>query len=140
MLEQVLKELNNWFAVPGGKQTGTFTVEGGGIELPFLREGQYFRIHGSVFNDGVYQYPADGLTDEVFDGVICPLAVPKAVVSLADEIAEWQEKNGAVSAGPYQSESIFGQYSYTKAVDAATGGAVTWQSAFGSRLSQWRKI
>ena len=34
----------------------------------------------------------------------------------------------------------FGGYSYIKATNSATGGAETWQSHFGQRLSAWRKI
>lgn len=138
MLEQLLMELNNWF--PVRSEYGTYTIKGGSVALPFLADGQYFRICGSVFNNGLHQYPADGLTDETFTGTICALAIPKAVTELSEEIAEWQEKNGEVVMGPYQSENIFSQYSYTKATDAKTGGAVTWETAFRSRLNQWRKL
>ena len=137
MLEQVLRHLNNWFLVEIHK--GTFTVENGSITLPFLLTNQYFRIVGSVFNDGLHQNPAVDLTDETFTGSVWALAVPKAVIDLADEIQKWQEKNGEASVSPYQSES-FGGYSYSKATDAETGGAVTWQSAFKQQLSAWRKI
>ena len=139
MLEQVLMNIRNWFTVDGGIYSGTFTIEDGGITLPFLANGQYFRICGSVFNDGLHQYPADGLVDETFNGTIWALAIPKAVIDLADEICKWQEKNGEAASGIYQSES-FGGYSYSKATDAETGGAVTWQSAFKQQLSAWRKI
>lgn len=139
MLEQVLRYLRNWFVVPGGIHAGAFIVEGGGLVLPFLQTGQYFRVVGSVFNDGVYQYPASGMTDETFSGAVWVLAVPKVVLDLACEIAVWHEKNGSTATGLYQSES-FGGYSYTRATDAATGGAVTWQSAFSDRLAQWRKL
>ncbi len=139
MLEDVLRYLKNWFLVPDGIHSGTFTVENGGITLPFLQEGQYFRVCGSVFNDGLYQYPATNMQTESFDGTVWAVAIPKAVIALADEIAAWQEKNGAAVQGPYASES-FGGYSYTKATDGATGGAMTWESAFRSRLSRWRKI
>ena len=139
MLEQVLMNIRNWFTVDGGIYSGTFTIEDGGITLPFLANGQYFRICGSVFNDGLHQYPEDSLADETFNGTICALAIPKAVIELADEIQKWQEKNGDASVSPYQSES-FGGYSYSKATDAETGGAVTWQSAFKKQLSAWRKI
>ena len=139
MLEQVLMNIRNWFTVDGGIYSGTFTIEDGGITLPFLANGQYFRICGSVFNDGLHQYPEDDLVDETFNGTIWALAIPPAVVDLADEISKWQEKNGEASVSPYQSES-FGGYSYSKATDAETGGAVTWQSAFKKQLSAWRKI
>jgi len=139
MLEQILRHLRNWFVVYGGVHHGTFTVEEGSITLPFLQVGQYFRIEGSVFNDGLHQYPGDNLKDETFEGAVWALAVPKAVVDLSAEISEWEEKHGAASTGPYQSES-FGGYSYTKATDTKTGGPVTWQRAFRGRLNQWRKI
>lgn len=139
MLEQVLMNIRNWFPVKGGIYSDTFTIKDGGITLPFLADGQYFRIFGSVFNDGLHQYNVLDLTDETFTGTIWALAIPKAVIELADEIQKWQEKNGEASVSPYQSES-FGGYSYSKATDAETGGAVTWQSAFKQQLSAWRKI
>lgn len=139
MLEQVLMNIRNWFPVKGGIHSGTFTIEDCGITLPFLADGQYFRICGSVFNDGLHQYNVLDLVDETFTGTIWALAIPKAVIELADEIQKWQEKNGEASVSPYQSES-FGGYSYSKSTDAETGGAVTWQSAFKQQLSAWRKI
>ena len=139
MLEQVLMNIRNWFPVKGGIHSGTFTIKDGGITLPFLADGQYFRICGSVFNDGLHRYPATDLVDEEFSGAIWELAIPPAVVDLADEIGAWQKKNGSAAASPYQSES-FGGYSYSKATDAETGGAVTWQSVFKRQLSAWRKI
>ena len=139
MLEQVLMNIRNWFTVDGGIHSGTFTIEDGGIMLPFLANGQYFRIIGSVFNDGLHQYPVADLVDEEFSGAIWALAIPAAVIDLAAEISKWQEKNGEASVSPYSSES-FGGYSYSKATDAETGGAVTWQSAFKKQLSAWRKI
>ena len=139
MLEQVLMHLKNWFLVPGGIHEGTYTIEDGGIALPFLANGQYFRICGSVFNDGLHKYPASDLKAETFDGTVWALAVPQAVIELAAEIEAWQKKNGEASVSPYQSES-FGGYSYSKATDIASGGAVTWQSAFRSRLNNYRKL
>lgn len=139
MLEQVLAYLNNWFLL--AVYEDTYTVEGGGLSLPFLQNGQYFRIMGSVFNDGLYQYDAemmDELTDETFDGAIWALAVPKAVIKLAAEIAAWQEKNGETVASPYTSES-FGGYSYTKAANESTGAALTWQGVFAARLNAYKK-
>ena len=139
MLEQVLMNIRNWFPVKGGIHSDTFTIKDGGITLPFLADGQYFRICGSVFNDGLHQYPAGDLKTETFDGTVWALAVPQAVIELAAEIEEWQKKNGDASVSPYQSES-FGGYQYSKATDSASGGAVTWQSAFRSRMNAWRKL
>lgn len=137
MLTELCGHLRNWF--DRERYAGTFTVENGSVALPFLQEGQYFRILGSTFNDGVHQYPAYGLTDETFDGAVWALAIPPSVLALDAEIEAWQDKNGDASASPYSSES-FGGYSYSRATDAKTGGAVTWQSAFRSKLNQWRKL
>lgn len=136
MLEKLLRHLRNWFVVPNGIQTGKFTIEGGSITLPFLLKGQYFRIVGSVLNDGVYKYPAATLKNETFTGAIWPLAVPAEIIELAEEISEWNEKN---TISPYTSES-FGGYSYTRATNGESGLAVTWQDAFRSRLNPWRKL
>lgn len=138
MLEQVLRHLNNWFLVD--IHEGTFTVENGSITLPFLQNNQYFRVCGSVFNDGLHQYPATDLTDETFTGTVWVLAVPKAVVVLAEDIAAWEEKNGEAVASPYQSES-FGGYSYTKRSAGNDSGSLNgWQDAFRGRLNDWRKL
>lgn len=136
MLETVLRHLNNWFLVPDGVHAGEFTVQDGQLTLSFLQTGQYFRVVGSVFNDGLHQYPATDLTDETFDGSIWALAVPKAVEALAGEIDAWQTKNG--EPGPFTSES-FGGYSYSKATNKS-GVAVGWQDVFKSRLNDWRRI
>lgn len=142
MLEEVLRHLKNWFVYDF--RQGTYTIEDGQIiaqsgAIPHLMNGQYFRITGSVFNNGVHQYPADDLTNETFAGQIWALAIPKALMDTVQEIAAWQEKNGEGAASPYTSES-FGGYSYTKASNGGSGGAVTWESAFRNRLNIWRKI
>lgn len=134
MLETVLMYLNNWFVV--GRYDDTYTIEDGRLTLPFLVNGQYFRILGSLFNDGLHVYPAADLTDEEFDGVVIAMAVPWALIALSDEIKAWVDKNGQES--PYTSES-FGGYSYSKATNAQ-GMAVGWRDVFRSRLNTWRKI
>ncbi len=70
MLEELMRECRNWFVAPNGVHLGTFTVKDGSIALPFLVYGQYFRIVGSVFNDGVYEYGNFYLQDETFEGAI----------------------------------------------------------------------
>lgn len=139
MLEQVLTYLHNWFVKTTA--AGAFAIEGGQLAYDGLQDGQYYRIVGSVFNDGLHQWPSADLTDETFTGYVQGLAVPKAVVDLASEIGEWVAKYGEAVNGPYQSES-FADYSYTKATSGSDsgGGPVTWQSVFRSRLSPWRKI
>lgn len=91
MLEELMRECRNWFKVPDGAYSGTFTIKDGSITLPFLVDGQYFRIIGSVFNDGVHQYGAGGLTDETFDGAVWALAVPAAFISLVEDVEAWRK-------------------------------------------------
>lgn len=138
MLEQILGYIHNYFEREIVR--GTFTISSGSINVTFLQEGQYFRIVGSVFNDGVHQYPASELTDEVFEGEVWAMAVPPAVIALQTEIEEWNNNNNGNS--PFVSES-FGGYSYTKGTSSRGNGASTplgWRDVFASRLDQWRKI
>lgn len=144
MLTELCQELKNWFDVD--RRFGTFVIEDGELSASFLQAGQYFRIVGSVFNDGVYQYPAAELNDETFDGAVWAMAVPPDVIALADEIEAWCAKyQGADSAAmsPFASES-FGGYSYSKgsggSSSGGSGGSGSWQGAFASRLNLWRKI
>ena len=139
MLEKVLTHLKNWFVVPRGVHPGIYTIENGKLELPFVQKGQYFRICGSVFNDGLHKYGEPTLTDETFTGAVWALAIPKAVVVLAEKIEEWQNKNGEAIYSPYTSES-FGGYSYTKATDSKTGAQATWETVFRSELHPYRKM
>lgn len=130
MLEQILMELQNWFRVRdnvNGIHPGTYIIENGGIALPFLRDRQYFRIMGSVFNDGLHRYGPDmeALTDETFGGTIWALAIPKTVVDAAAEAETWLKKYGERAMGPYSSESLAGQYSYTKDTAAAASVSKT---------------
>ena len=124
MLEAVLIHLKNWFVVPRGVRSGMYTIKNNTLEVPFLQNGQYFRICGSIFNDGVHKYGEADLQDETFYGTVWALAIPKSVVELAAEIEAWQKKNGDAVVSPYQSES-FGGYSYTKATDSTTGAQAT---------------
>ena len=138
MLTEICAELRNYFEVPNGRHFGKFEISGGSIApLEFLQEGQYFRIVGSVFNDGVYQYPATSLTDEAFDGAVWAMAVPPTLIAISAEVEEYN-KSDAGKESPYTSES-FGGYSYTKATDAS-GTPIGWQKAFARRLSKWRKL
>lgn len=145
MLEQILMELNNWFRVRddvNGIYPGTYTIKNGGIALSFLQDGQYFRIMGSVFNDGLHRYGPDmeALTDETFDGTIWALAIPKTVVAAAAEAEAWLAKNGAVVGGVYSSES-FGGYTYTKDTTAADSVSKTGIPAhILAKVNGYRKL
>lgn len=135
-LTNLCAELRNYFETK--KRFGTFTISGGSISpSDFLQDGQYFRIVGSVFNDGVYRYPAHDLVDETFNGAVWAMAVPPAVIELATEIEEYN-KSDVGKPSPYISEN-FGGYGYTKAT-GSNGKVLTWKSVFADALNRYRKL
>ena len=143
MLTELCQELHNWFERE--KRSGSFRIVDGMLEADFLLPGQYFRVMGSLFNDGVHQYGNDFLNDEDFTGSVWSLAIPVAVIKLSEDIDAWRAKYEAPDSSamsPYMSES-FGGYSYSKGSGISgtgTGGATSWRTSFASRMNAWRKI
>lgn len=145
ILEQILWHIHNWFEreqIP----VSTCCIDDGSLPTSItdrMLDGQWYRIEGSYLNDGLHQHPAEDLEDETFNGTITLLAIPKPLLRVAEDIAAWQEANGAVVDGPYASES-FGGYSYSLRSDSgsnsASGGLTGWRLAFRDRLNQFRKI
>jgi len=143
MLEEILAFIHNYFVKEIHR--GMFEISDGQFLCDFLRNGQYFRIRGSIFNDGVYQYPVSDLANETFTGEIWAMAVPSAVIALVGEIEKWQAQYEAEMLKPYSSESISGVYSYTKSSSGKSGNKtgsamVTWRDVFAARLNKWRKL
>lgn len=140
VLTELCQELHNWFCERDEIQEGNFRIENGTLSLPFLQEGRYYRIVGSVFNDGVHQYGASSrLIDEAFYGSVWPMKIPKAVIDLSEKISDWEEKNGVAVLSPYQSES-WGGYSYSLKSGSGDSDSISWQSVFARQLNRWRKI
>lgn len=148
MLTEICAEIKNYFPVHlHGHETGVDIYKGeyvvsGGIITPldFIQDGQYYRIVGSVFNDGVYQKPVSGqvdtlLIDETFNGAIWAMAVPPSVIALSSQIKTFNDENAVT---PFTSES-FGGYSYAKAT-GKNGGALSWQEAFADKLNPYRRM
>lgn len=147
MLTQICQYLRNWF--DRERIIGKFAVIGGeitfadGTALPLLPE-QYYRVIGSVFNDGVKQYCVDTLRDEpAFEGAVWSMAVPPDFVLLVADIDKWCADNAQAISSPYASES-FGGYSYSLrsggGSNGANDGGLSWQGQFASRLGPWRKM
>ena len=98
-LTALCREVNNWFE--RARFSGLFHISNGEIDLSQIeseggiKDGQYFRIIGSVFNDGVHRYGAedDILEDETFTGIVAPMAVPKDFMALFNEISAWLTAN-----------------------------------------------
>ena len=143
-LSSVMGECKNWFIRV--TRMGNFTISGGvltGAE-GLLMPGQYYRIVGSVFNDGVFRYGGygvadDTLTDEAFSGRVDALAPPPDFLALASDIDHWQAQYGAVAASPYSSEH-FKDYDYTKASGVAESGFGGWEAMFRAKLARYRKL
>lgn len=141
MIDEICREIKNFFVRDGDKHIGDFAIVGGVLTPEISFSGtQLIRIQGSAFNDGVWK-PSDTLTDEQFHGGVWVMSPPQAFLDLCDDIKAWNDKysnpdNAAMS--PFNSES-FGGYSYSKS--AGYGGAlqVGWQSVFGNRLNIYRK-
>lgn len=147
-LTEICANIKNYFLRSDSDvKRGTFDVRAGTAPLDSLLEGQYFRIVGSVLNDGVWQNTAADLANlrpETFTGQIWAMSVPRDFEDLCNDINAWREKNeGADTANmsPFSSES-FGGYSYSKGGSGSSGGgsAVTWQAQFRARLNTYRRI
>ena len=145
---ELCAECRNWFL--RSVVAGSFTVSGGVLgEVAGAQDGQYIRIVGSTFNDGIHRYPVAGLADETFSGAVWLLAIPQDFENLLKDINAWETANAEavknataeVLSGPYTSESFAG-YTYQKKTgfgDVAT----SWQDprlGFSARLNRWRKI
>lgn len=146
MLTEICHDINNWFETEQPEYMDTFTISGGQLDIADkIQLDQYYRIRGSVFNDGVYLHDGkETLKDETFVGTVNLMAVPAEFLSLVDEITAWQKKYGGVDSeamSPFNSES-FGGYSYTKSSGNGSNNnaKTTWQSAFAPRLNKWRKV
>lgn len=149
ILEQILWHIHNWFEreqIP----VSTCCIDDGSLPTSItdqMLDGQWYRIEGSYLNDGLHQNPDTELSDETFNGTITLLAIPKALLAVAEEISDWVALNRTAAqqaaASPYQSESFDG-YSYSIRSDltanSASGGLTGWQAAFASQLNPFRKI
>ncbi len=149
-LYDICLELHNFWDV--SRHFDTFTISDGEIDLSELvakneiKPGQYYRVVGSIFNDGIYQFGVDDLRqDETFYGGVWLLAIPHDIVLLVEKINAWKDAHSddlAKLDGPYQSESFNG-YSYSlrsALADGSVGADDAWKKQFRSALNQWRKI
>ena len=142
MLDELCREVKNYFDKGQAKLFGNIEIVNGQITnsefTSKIKLGQYFRIIGSVNNDGVYCFNEElPLEDETFNGAIWFMAIPTSFLALDKEIEKWKATNEQALKSPYQSES-FGGYSYSKAT--GKNGAYSWQDAFAPQLNMYRRI
>ena len=142
MIGEVCAECKNYFIQKDVDiHVSNYTVTNHQIgPVPFLKNGQYYRIVGSALNDGVYKHGTDDLQlqDEEFYGAVWAMRVPKEFVALCNEIKAWVTENASALSGPYSSES-FGGYSYSK-VTASDGGGYSWRDQFKGKLNAYRRL
>lgn len=138
MIESVMREVNNYFE--GDVYNGHFIIENNSlVGAVDIKDGQYYRITGSMFNDGVFKHGQEDLIDEEFDGTVYGLYVPRNFLSLVNRINELNSEFGDVMNAPYSSESYAnGSYSYTM---SQSGPNVDWwRTKFAAELNRWRKV
>lgn len=130
-LENILAYCHNWFCSAERIYRDTFTVADGvllGAET-YLRDGQYYRVVGSVFNDGLHLYrntesgsadsgdqPDDGGTDA---NAFAESGAGGGLDGLVDETFSGSVWALAVPPG----------------VVALAGEIKTWQDRYGDMLS-----
>lgn len=147
MLTEICAEIKNYFTYENDKHIGDFSIIEGLIVPSFDIPTDYIRIVGSHLNDGVHKLSDADLVDEgEFHGSVWVMSPPKAFLELVKEIEDWQAKNGALDSpamSPFNSES-FGGYAYSKSGGNASGGSssagASWQAAFATRLTMYRRI
>lgn len=147
MLSEICAYLKNWFNDLQPRYIGKLKIVEGQLNIADkIQTNQYYRITGSVFNDGVYQRGKETLSDEEFEGGVWLMAIPKDFLDLVKEIEDWQKKYGGAESSlqsPFSSENFAGVYSYSKASGGSSEGSQTvptWQNIYASRLRRFKKI
>lgn len=130
----VMRHLRNFFE--RGRIEGEISITGG-VVSPSV-EAPYIYIKGSRHHDGLRQMAdsaivGDAGSNETFAGCVWLLYPPDDFLDLCAKIAEFEAKT---PAGALQSESLEG-YSYTRA--SGQNGLLTWQEAFATRLTPFRR-
>lgn len=146
MVGEICAEIKNYFVYENDRHIGDWVIFNGAISPTLSLPTEYIRIIGSHLNNGVHKVSDMQLVDEEFHGTICIMSPPSVFLSLCEEIAQWQAKNGtadSINLSPFTSEG-FSDYSYSKGQSiggaSAKSSVPTWQSVFGNRLSQFRRI
>lgn len=146
MITELLEYLNNWFI--DTHESGKFEFKASldatpiyTIEAPFYQDylvGQYISVDGSKLNDGVYKVTAvesgkitvdTQVLTETASISLWGLAVPKQVVSLAGEIAEYKASN---------LEGIASETQGSRSIAYKNGSG--WEDVYKQRLIPYRRL
>lgn len=142
-MTELCKELRNWF--DRARYIGSITIDAEGDvycngDKIGLLNGQYYRVIGSVFADGVHVYPDTETTPEAFDGAVWAMAVPQDFLALAQEIEDWNTNIRPKMFGPYSSENLSSSgYSYQRQ-SANDMAKADYRTVYASQLNAWRKL
>lgn len=143
-IEVLMQECNNHFYRT--YEHDTFAIKSGVISttgkyLP----NQYIKIEGSILNDGIYKIEKmdndkiniASLQDEVFEGCIYGLAVPKGFIELSEKVNEFLQ-NPKSTPTNISSES-FNNYSWSKG-KKVNGANITWNDVFIDDIRAYKQI
>ncbi len=135
--------LHNFFTDKDHIFYNNYNIHNNILNFNFIKYGQYFRITGSVFNDGVYcNIPEDlkRLKDETFKGAIWLMNVPADFIRLCEELEMFNAKIAELSGNfrGYSSES-WGGYSYNLPTSAPSY-MQDWQNKLKQAMNSYRKI
>ena len=164
-IEALCGETHNYHETD--RVVGDYAIENGNISLPFLVNGQFFRIQGSKFNDGVYIYSKeyiireatwkDVLTDnrdwnalteeewgnlkhaELTDESFTGVIWPMRMPRAFLKLAqEIEEYNESEAAKPSPYTSESISGHYSYTKANAVDSA--WENVFSAKLKRWRKV
>ena len=135
--------LHNFFTDKSHIFYNIYTIPDNILNNNFIKQGQYFRITGSVFNNGVYCNTPDDLKrlkNETFKGAIWGMDVPADFGSLCEEVERFNVKIAELSGNfrGYSSES-WGGYSYNLPTSAPSY-MQDWQCKIRQAMNAYRKI
>lgn len=139
-LQDYCDELRNYFIhdYDDDIYLDIYTISDGAITpFDFIETDQYFRIVGSMFNDGVYKNTTSlELVDEVFTGAVWAMYVPPNFLVIVAEADAYLTAN---PDSTITSES-FGGYSYNKA-SGNNGGLLSYlPKSISDKLKVYRKL
>ena len=139
-----MQECNNYFYRT--YEYDTFAINNGVISSngKYL-VNQYIKIEGSILNDGVYKIEKmdndkiniASLQDEIFEGCIYGLAVPKGFIELSEKVNEFLVDPKA-KITDISSES-FNNYSWSKG-KKSNGANITWNDVFIDDVRAFKQI
>ena len=139
-LTSMCRIANNYFVKE--KVSGTFELNPNVAPISLI-ENQYFRIVGSVMNDGVYRNDAESLATlvaEEFTGEIWSMAVPRDFLTLCEEIEAFNSKMNEIASkdNGFTSENFDG-YSYSRASSLSPAQQSEWDN-LNKRLNTYRRV